>query len=105
VSLRLPRRQYADLYGPTVGDRVRLADTKLLIEVERDFTSSRGLYEKRPLCQQRLPEVAVSLAAQVVGLHQGAANLVHLPNVPEGRYVDSPAVYAVILALDHCQVL
>jgi urease subunit alpha len=39
VSLRLPRRQYADLYGPTVGDRLRLADTELLIEVERDFTS------------------------------------------------------------------
>ena len=39
MSLRLPRRQYADLYGPTVGDRVRLADTDLLIEVERDFTS------------------------------------------------------------------
>ena len=39
MSLRLPRRQYADLYGPTVGDRVRLADTDLFIEVERDFTS------------------------------------------------------------------
>ena len=38
MSLRIPRRQYADLYGPTVGDRVRLADTDLLIEVERDFT-------------------------------------------------------------------
>ena len=38
MSLRIPRRQYADLYGPTVGDRVRLADTELLIEVERDFT-------------------------------------------------------------------
>jgi urease subunit alpha len=38
VSLRIPRRQYADLFGPTVGDRVRLADTELLIEVERDFT-------------------------------------------------------------------
>src|SRR2546425_1362252 len=38
MSLRLPRRQYADLFGPTVGDRVRLADTELLIEVERDFT-------------------------------------------------------------------
>ncbi len=32
------RRAYADMYGPTVGDRVRLADTALLIEVERDFT-------------------------------------------------------------------
>src|SRR6201997_2263303 len=29
---------YADLYGPTTGDRVRLADTELIIEVERDFT-------------------------------------------------------------------
>jgi urease subunit alpha len=38
VSLPIPRRQYADLYGPTVGDRVRLADTELVIEVERDFT-------------------------------------------------------------------
>ena len=35
----LSRRQYADLYGPTVGDRVRLADTDIVIEVERDFTS------------------------------------------------------------------
>ncbi|PWU25003.1 MAG: urease subunit alpha [Candidatus Rokuibacteriota bacterium] len=39
MSLRIPRRQYADLYGPTVGDRVRLADSGLLIEVERDFTT------------------------------------------------------------------
>src|SRR5437773_2688656 len=38
MSLRLPRRQSADLCGPTVGDRVRLADTELFIEIERDFT-------------------------------------------------------------------
>ncbi|HEY5726963.1 MAG TPA: urease subunit alpha [Methylomirabilota bacterium] len=38
MTLRISRRQYADLFGPTVGDRVRLADTELLIEVERDFT-------------------------------------------------------------------
>ena len=37
--MRIPRRQYADLFGPTVGDRVRLADTDLLIEIEKDFTS------------------------------------------------------------------
>ncbi len=29
---------YAQMYGPTVGDKVRLADTDLLIEVENDFT-------------------------------------------------------------------
>ncbi len=38
MSLRIPRQTYADLYGPTTGDRVRLADTELIIEVERDFT-------------------------------------------------------------------
>ncbi|HXD95222.1 MAG TPA: urease subunit alpha [Candidatus Acidoferrum sp.] len=38
MSLRIPRRQYADLYGPTTGDRVRLADTDLLIRIERDLT-------------------------------------------------------------------
>ena len=38
MSLRIPRRTYVDHYGPTVGDRVRLADTELIIEVERDYT-------------------------------------------------------------------
>jgi urease subunit alpha len=33
----IPRRQYAALYGPTVGDRVRLADTTLLLGIERDL--------------------------------------------------------------------
>ncbi|MFN5511504.1 MAG: urease subunit alpha [Burkholderiales bacterium] len=35
---RLSRRAYADMYGPTQGDRVRLADTDLIIEVEHDHT-------------------------------------------------------------------
>lgn len=34
---RISRRQYAELYGPTVGDRIRLADTELVCEIERDF--------------------------------------------------------------------
>jgi urease subunit alpha len=38
MSLNIPRRVYADLYGPTKGDRIRLADTELVIEVEKDFT-------------------------------------------------------------------
>jgi urease subunit alpha len=38
MSLRIPRRTYVDHYGPTVGDRLRLADTELIIEVERDHT-------------------------------------------------------------------
>jgi urease subunit alpha len=39
MSYRMNRRAYADTYGPTVGDRVRLADTELIIEVEHDLTS------------------------------------------------------------------
>ncbi|MBW4586860.1 urease subunit alpha [Aetokthonos hydrillicola Thurmond2011] len=35
----MDRRAYAETYGPTVGDRVRLADTELFIEVEQDFTT------------------------------------------------------------------
>jgi urease subunit alpha len=36
--VRIPRRQYAELYGPTTGDRFRLADTNLVCEIERDLT-------------------------------------------------------------------
>jgi urease subunit alpha len=38
------KRAYAEMFGPTVGDRVRLADTELLIEVEKDFTLLAGGY-------------------------------------------------------------
>ena len=38
------KRAYAETFGPTVGDRVRLADTDLLIEVEKDFTLQAGGY-------------------------------------------------------------
>ena len=38
MSLKIDRRAYAEMYGPTAGDRVRLADTELIIEVEKDFT-------------------------------------------------------------------
>jgi urease subunit alpha len=39
MALEIPRKQYASLYGPTTGDRVRLADTDLLIEIEKDLTT------------------------------------------------------------------
>ncbi|MEO0534679.1 MAG: urease subunit alpha [Cyanobacteria bacterium P01_A01_bin.123] len=38
MSYRMDRRAYAETFGPTVGDRVRLADTELIIEVEQDYT-------------------------------------------------------------------
>src|SRR3979409_1873328 len=36
---RISRAAYADIYGPTTGDRVRLGDTGLVLEVERDFAT------------------------------------------------------------------
>jgi len=41
---QISRRAYAEMFGPTVGDRVRLADTELVIEVEHDHTLAAGGY-------------------------------------------------------------
>jgi urease subunit alpha len=38
MSVKIGRRAYAEMFGPTTGDRIRLADTELLIAVERDYT-------------------------------------------------------------------
>lgn len=38
MAVKINRRAYADMFGPTVGDKVRLADTDLIIEVEKDYT-------------------------------------------------------------------
>ena len=38
MAVTMKRTAYADMFGPTTGDRVRLADTNLIIEVEKDFT-------------------------------------------------------------------
>ncbi|WP_181704584.1 urease subunit alpha [Chthonobacter rhizosphaerae] len=39
MSFRMSRAAYADMFGPTVGDKVRLADTELFVMVEKDFTT------------------------------------------------------------------
>lgn len=39
MSYKIDRKAYSEMYGPTVGDKVRLGDTELLIEVEKDFTT------------------------------------------------------------------
>jgi urease subunit alpha len=44
MSFSMTRRQFADIFGPTVGDQVRLADTELFIEVERDLIAENGGY-------------------------------------------------------------
>ncbi len=38
------KRAYAEMFGPTTGDRVRLADTNLIVEVEKDYTLGAGGY-------------------------------------------------------------
>jgi urease subunit alpha len=43
-SATFPRRAYAEMFGPTVGDRLRLADTDLILEVEQDLTLRAGGY-------------------------------------------------------------
>ncbi len=44
MPLKLTRRQYAEMFGPTVGDQVRLADTDLFVQVERDLIAEGGGY-------------------------------------------------------------
>lgn len=44
MSHRISRKAYAEMYGPTTGDQVRLADTELLIQVERDLIAENGGY-------------------------------------------------------------
>jgi urease subunit alpha len=44
MSLNFTRRQYAEMFGPTVGDQVRLADTDLFIEVEKDLIAEAAGY-------------------------------------------------------------
>ncbi len=42
MPFAISRAAYADMYGPTVGDKVRLGDTDLIIEVERDLIAERS---------------------------------------------------------------
>ncbi|MCB1337395.1 MAG: urease subunit alpha, partial [Maritimibacter sp.] len=42
MPVQISRRDYAAMFGPTTGDRLRLADTDLIIEVEHDLTAGEG---------------------------------------------------------------
>ena len=39
MSFKMSRKQYAEMYGPTAGDSIRLADTNLIIQIEKDLTT------------------------------------------------------------------
>ena len=38
MSFEIDRKRYSDLFGPTTGDKIRLGDSELFIEIEKDFT-------------------------------------------------------------------
>ena len=44
MMAQIEKRAYAEMFGPTVGDRLRLADTDLIVEVEQDYTLRAGSY-------------------------------------------------------------
>ena len=55
MAYSISRAAYADMYGPTKGDRLRLGDTDLIIEVERDLIAERGGFGAAPPHHRRLP--------------------------------------------------
>ena len=76
MSFDLPRKQYADLYGPTTGDRVRLGDTNLVAEVPRS-TAPAGA-----------KTVSVSIADQT---GQSVAGHIHVDG--HGETVEVPSLF------------
>ena len=52
------RAAYAEMFGPTIGDRVRLADTNLIVEVEDDYTLRAGGYGEERLLGLRFDCIA-----------------------------------------------
>ncbi|PWE11030.1 urease subunit alpha [Streptomyces sp. BSE7F] len=86
----LPRSKHADLYGPTTGDRVRLADTSLLLEVEDDWCGGPG----------RSGDEMVFGGGKVVRESMGQS---HIPRDDPRRPVDTVITGALIL--DHWGVV
>jgi len=67
MALHIDRRAYAEMYGPTTGDRIRLADTDLWVEIERDLTVhgeevkfGGGKVIRDGMGQSQLPSAAVA---------------------------------------------
>ena len=93
------RRAYAEIFGPTVGDRVRLADTGLLIEVEKDYTLGAGSFSQDAaghwflnICVKvkKQPAIRVPLAASAIGIDLGLKSLLA---DSEGGTVEAPRFY------------
>jgi hypothetical protein len=64
----LSRRRYGDLFGPTVGDRVRLSDTELIVQVEQDLTLGSGWRRvRRPVRRARWTSSSRALSFWTTG--------------------------------------
>ncbi|MDT0322389.1 urease subunit alpha [Streptomyces millisiae] len=84
----LSRRRYADLYGPTTGDRVRLADTDLLIEIEEDLAGGPG----------RAGEEAVFGGGKVIRESMGQSRASRADGTPD-------TVITGVVVLDHTGIV
>ncbi|TDC24066.1 urease subunit alpha [Streptomyces sp. 8K308] len=84
----LSRQRYADLYGPTTGDRVRLADTDLLIEIEDDLAGGPG----------RAGEEAVFGGGKVVRESMGQSRASRADGTPD-------TVITGVVVLDHAAIV
>ena len=100
--MNLTRRQYAEMFGPTVGDKVRLADTDLFVQVERDLIAENGGYgnevkfgggkvirdgmAQSPLaCDEEVPDLVITNAV-ILDAAQGR----EVRAVDVGSYVAAP---------------
>ncbi len=66
MTLNIPRKTYVDLFGPTVGDRIRLADTDLIIEIEKDLNKyvNQLFQEYKLYARQQLSQYLRKLSYQ-----------------------------------------
>jgi len=98
----ISKRAYAETYGPTVGDRVRLADTGLIVEVERDFTLQAGGYgEEVKFGGGKTIRDGMGQSQVVNGLgHNEACDCV----ITNALIIDHSGIYKADIGLKGCRI-
>jgi urease gamma subunit len=94
MATRISRHDYAAMYGPTVGDRVRLADTDLIIEVERDLITDavvEGARDGRSVADMMEAGAHVVTREQCM---EGVAEMIHEVQV-EATFPDGTKLVTV----------
>ena len=95
MAYRISRGAYADMYGPTTGDRLRLADTALIIEIEKDFTlyGEEVKFGGGKVIRDGMGQSQISNAA-------GAADTV----ITNAVIIDHTGIYKADIALRHGRI-